>query len=126
MRHARTTICAPQLAIAGQAAAVQNGGRRAFLRTVPVTQRHIADRHHLQADLQFSVAWTALLEAHGLLVEVLAEAASGGGTGTSCWSRRPICGMSERSYRQGIPHIYSERCDSLGGQRPSGRILPYV
>lgn len=59
-----------------------SAGRCAFPRRVPVTQRHIADQHHLEANLRSSAAWTGLLEAHGSLVEVLVETASGGGTGT--------------------------------------------
>jgi hypothetical protein len=43
---------------------------------VPVTQRHAVDRHHLEADLRFSAAWTGLLEVHRSLVEVLVEAAA--------------------------------------------------
>src|SRR6266849_9782738 len=30
----------------------RTAGRRAFSRTVPVTQRHTGDRHHLKADLR--------------------------------------------------------------------------
>ncbi len=33
--------------------------RRAFSRTVPVTQRHTVDRHHLEADLRSSTGWLA-------------------------------------------------------------------
>jgi hypothetical protein len=56
-------------------------GLCALSRTVPVTQRHTIDRHHLEANLRCSAAWTGLLEARGSLVEVLVEAASRGGTG---------------------------------------------
>jgi hypothetical protein len=54
---------------------------RAFSRTVPVTQRHAVDRHHLKADLRFSAAWTGLPEAHRSLVEVLVEAAASSACG---------------------------------------------
>jgi hypothetical protein len=48
-----------------------------------VTQRHVVDRYHLEADLRFNAAWTGLLEAHGSLVEILVEAATSSGAGTS-------------------------------------------
>jgi hypothetical protein len=48
---------------------------------VPVTQRHVVDRHHLEANLRFSAAWTGLPEAHRSLVEVLVEAAASSACG---------------------------------------------
>jgi len=59
----------------------RTAGPRGFSRTVPVTQRHAVDRHHLEADLRFSAAWTGLPEAHRSLVEVLVEAASSSACG---------------------------------------------
>jgi hypothetical protein len=68
--------------------------RRAFSQSAPVTQRHIFKQHHREADLRSSTGRARLLEADGSLVEVLVEAASNGGTGTSCWSWCTICGVS--------------------------------
>jgi hypothetical protein len=44
-----------------------------------------------------SAGWTPLRQATGSPVQVLAEAASSGGTGASRWSWRTICGMSAHS-----------------------------
>ena len=46
----------------------QNGSAR-VLPTVPVAQRHTADRHHLGTDPQSIIGW---LQAHGSLLEILA------------------------------------------------------
>ena len=46
-----------------------------------VTQRHAVDRHHLEADLRFSAAWTGLPDAHRSLVEVLVEAVASSACG---------------------------------------------
>lgn len=70
------------MAGAGHASAHRTAGLRAFCRTMPVTQRHTVDRHHLKADLRYRTGWTGL-ETYGSLVEYLVEAASSGGTGTS-------------------------------------------
>jgi hypothetical protein len=70
---------------------VRSPGQRSSLSVTPLIG--ITSR----PDLRSSAAWTGLLEAYGSLVEVLVEAASSGGTGTSCWSWRGICGMSGRS-----------------------------
>ena len=56
-------------------------GLCAFSRTVSVTQRHAVDRHHLEADLRFSAAWTGLPDAHRSLVEVLVEAVASSACG---------------------------------------------
>ena len=69
--HSQKTAMTPRL--------LSRWGRRAFSPAVSVTQRHTADRDHLETDLRFSVAWVDLLEAHGPLAEVPVEAASGGG-----------------------------------------------
>lgn len=58
-----------------------SAGPRGFSWTVPVTQRHVVDRHHLEANLRFSAAWTGLPEAHRSLVEVLVEAAASSACG---------------------------------------------
>src|SRR5213593_2853518 len=71
--------------------------RRAFSRIVPVTQRHAIDRHHLETNSRFSVAWAGPLETHESLAEVLVEAASSGGAGTSCRRWRAVCGH-ERAF----------------------------
>jgi hypothetical protein len=62
---------AGQVMQASSQADTGKAGRRAFSRTAPVTQRHIVDRHHLEADLRFSVGWTGLLEVYGSLVRFL-------------------------------------------------------
>ncbi len=74
----------------------RTAGQRALSQTVPVTRRHTADRHHLQANIRPSTGWTGLLEAHGSLAGVLSGAVPSGGTGTSCWRWRTVCGMSWR------------------------------
>jgi hypothetical protein len=93
-RHTERSFGTAAMATATKPRPCRSAGRRAFSRTV--TQRHTVDRYHLEADLRSSPGWTGLLEARGSLVEVLVEAASSGGTGTSCWSWRAICGMRVR------------------------------
>jgi hypothetical protein len=71
-------------------------GRRAFSRTVPVTRRHTADRHHPEADLRSSHGWT-------------------------CWSWRAICGMDARAarlrcQRRTVPGVTSRCIRSFAGR----------
>ena len=83
-------FCATSTVIHRQPLNVHSGGTGRVLPTVTVTQRNAEDRHHLEVDLRFSAAWTGLLEARGSLAGVLVEAASRGGTGTSCWNWRAV------------------------------------
>src|SRR5262245_58749002 len=52
---------------------IRTAGRRAFSWTVPVTQRHTADQHHLKANFRPRTGWTGLLAAQGSLAEVLSK-----------------------------------------------------
>ena len=81
---------------------IRSAGQRAFSRTALVAQRHTFDRHRAEAGLRFSTGWTGLPETYESLVEVLAETASSGGTGTSCWNLRAKRGVRWHSRAGGI------------------------
>ena len=74
------------------------------------------------ASVQRRLDWSA--RGHGSLVQVLAEAASSGGTGASCWSWHTICRMSVRPVHAAAERALHKAFTTAVARRALSRCRP--